>query len=417
MVLPSTIQGSNSVTQSEKPGDLTEEWPSLPGTCNPEIMHERMTISMPDSVPRVQNSEFEKKTCSPGGTLAGFQNSKIVQKESEPTMTTHQGTANWILIHNGEYKAWFYPSKGLNELFTQARKPTTPGIKAHISYNPKRMPQPPSTIHTQWRHTYAEVLTMEKGGENGWGRDAGRAEGGNRERSPVNGGMNLGSGNSGAMNLGNNNRARVDANQGRSNQFEYNLGYNRGRSYGGYARGWQWRPYGGYQYNGSHFHGYAGHGGGDAGRKAPHGHAAPAAPGNAALAAHGNAAPAIPHGNATPMQQQGAGGRPTQSKPQAPEVFKAQKPGKAKVDEGSSAKGKDKPFCFRCYKPGHGKLQCTTKLLCEICGNTDHLTGKCPILKQPWLLAHPCGYDVSGLGFYHIPHAPINIGKMRIEQH
>jgi hypothetical protein len=170
----------------------------------------------------------------------------------------------------------------------------------------------------------------------------------------------------------------VDANQGRSNQFEYNLGYNRGRSYGGYARGWQWRPYGGYQYNGSHFHGYAGHGGGDAGRKAPHGHAAP---GNAALAAHGNAALAIPHGNATPMQQQGAGGRPTQSEPQVPEVFKAQKPGKAKVDEGSSAEGKDKPFCFRCYKPGHGKPQCTTKLLCEICSNTDHLTGKCPILK------------------------------------
>jgi hypothetical protein len=32
-------------------------------------------------------------------------------------------------------------------------------------------------------------------------------------------------------------------------------------------------------------------------------------------------------------------------------------------------------------------------------------------LKQPRLLAHPCGYDVSGLGFYHIPHAPITPGK------
>jgi hypothetical protein len=49
--------------------------------------------------------------------------------------------------------------------------------------------------------------------------------------------------------------------------------------------------------------------------------------------------------------------------------------------------------------------------LCEICDNTDHLTDKCPILKQPQLLAHPCGYDASGLGFYHIPNAPINIEK------
>jgi hypothetical protein len=92
-------------------------------------------------------------------------------------------------------------------------------------------------------------------------------------------------------------------------------------------------------------------------------------------------------------------------------MFKAQKAGKAKVEEASTAEGKEKPFCFRCYKPGHGKLECTTKLLCEICGSTEHLTGKCPILKQPRLLAHPCGYDVSGLGFYHIPHAAITISK------
>jgi hypothetical protein len=37
--------------------------------------------------------------------------------------------------------------------------------------------------------------------------------------------------------------------------------------------------------------------------------------------------------------------------------------------------------------------------------------GKCPILKQPRILAHPCGYDVSGLGFYHIPHAPLAATK------
>jgi hypothetical protein len=92
-------------------------------------------------------------------------------------------------------------------------------------------------------------------------------------------------------------------------------------------------------------------------------------------------------------------------------VFRAQKPGKAKIDEGSSAEGKEKPVYFHCYKPGHEKIECMEKLYCDICGSNDHLTGKCPILKQPCLLAHPCGYDVSGLGFYHISHAPISVGK------
>jgi hypothetical protein len=94
-----------------------------------------------------------------------------------------------------------------------------------------------------------------------------------------------------------------------------------------------------------------------------------------------------------------------QAEPAAPEVFKNQKAGKAKIDEGSSGEG-NKPFCFS-YKPGHGKLECVAKLYCDICGSNEHLTGRCPVLKQPRLLAHPCGYDVNGLGFYHIPHAPI----------
>jgi hypothetical protein len=83
---------------------------------------------------------------------------------------------------------------------------------------------------------------------------------------------------------------------------------------------------------------------------------------------------------------------------------------KPKVDEGGAAGAnvKDtKKFCFRCYKPGHRKLECIAKLLCEICSNTEHLTSKCPILKQPRTLAHPRGYDVSGLGFYHMLHIPL----------
>jgi hypothetical protein len=100
----------------------------------------------------------------------------------------------------------------------------------------------------------------------------------------------------------------------------------------------------------------------------------------------------------------------TKQEPTIPEVFKSQKPGKAKIDERCSG-DVSKPFCFRCYKPGHGELECRAKLYCDICASSEHLTGRCPILKQPRLMAHPCGYDVNGLGFYHIPHAPINTGK------
>jgi hypothetical protein len=48
-----------------------------------------------------------------------------------------------------------------------------------------------------------------------------------------------------------------------------------------------------------------------------------------------------------------------------------------------------------------------------MCDSTDHGTSKCPILKQPEIAcsSDPCGYDVSGLGFYHIPHAPIGSAR------
>jgi hypothetical protein len=55
-----------------------------------------------------------------------------------------------------------------------------------------------------------------------------------------------------------------------------------------------------------------------------------------------------------------AGGGTEQAPPPVPEVFLAQKGGKAKVEEGGTAetKAKDtKKFCFRCCKPGHGKLE------------------------------------------------------------
>jgi hypothetical protein len=174
----------------------------------------------------------------------------------------------------------------------------------------------------------------------------------------------------------------------------YNPGHDRGRAYGGYAQGWQCPPYPGYRFSGSRFV----HNGRERGDR-------PAALNQQTMA---NQRAAV--GGDSSHQSAAT----PHAEPPVPEVFKMQKVGKAKVEEGQFGEGidkSDKPFCFHCYKPGHGKLYCTAKLLCEIYGNTEHLTGRCPILKQPRLLAHPCGYDVNGLGFYHIPHAPIQVGK------
>jgi hypothetical protein len=198
----------------------------------------------------------------------------------------------------------------------------------------------------------------------------------------------------------------------------YNPGHERGRLYGGYARGWQRHPYRGYRYSGSQFKGGIGRGGGDhgTGHSMSHVHAACVPVLHQVVTGEESSR----RGATEPQSQEDLRMQKSgkaEAKPHVPEVFTTEKASKAKVDEGGSGEGgrsgegDDNPFCIHCYKPGHGKLVCTTKLRCNICGSNEHMTGKCPILKQPRLLAHPYGYDVSGLGFYHIPHVPITPGK------
>jgi hypothetical protein len=50
-----------------------------------------------------------------------------ISKLSQVLMNSPQ--AKWFMIINGKYKAWFYPSKGLNELFHWAGK--LPSIAQH----------------------------------------------------------------------------------------------------------------------------------------------------------------------------------------------------------------------------------------------------------------------------------------------
>jgi hypothetical protein len=220
-----------------------------------------------------------------------------------------------------------------------------------------------------------------------------------------------------------------EAGRGNINQTgRNNPGHERGRSYSGYVRGWQRRPYRGYRYSGSRFNvpaerGTAGCGVGGQGTRF---HTANEIGALASAAQAGSQATTAQGAGANMQEHQGQGasepqalevfrsqkaGKAEMSEPKVPEVFKNEKPGKMKVDEGQLGEGDDKPFCFRCYKLGHGKLVCIAKLWCDICGSNEHMTGRCPILKQPRLPAHPCRYDVSGLGFYHIPHAPITFEK------
>uniref|UniRef100_A0A0E0BG32 DUF4283 domain-containing protein n=1 Tax=Oryza glumipatula TaxID=40148 RepID=A0A0E0BG32_9ORYZ len=47
----------------------------------------------------------------------------------------------------------------------------------------------------------------------------------------------------------------------------------------------------------------------------------------------------------------------------------------------------------------------------KICASHDHVNHRCPVLKESRPAAHAVGYSVEGLGFYHIPHQPLQRGK------
>jgi hypothetical protein len=217
---------------------------------------------------------------------------------------------------------------------------------------------------------------MEAGGDKGKGQQEERSAEGDRNRAN----------NTAIMTNGSGNASKRGPPPHRPNQYGYNPRHDRGRAYGGYARGWQRQSHQGYMYSGSCCTAGSSSSGSDQ-------------PAQSSLNSLSNTGTQVLRQAATAGE---ASQQSTQPELPVPEGFKAQKEGKTKVDKGQHSEGKEKLFCFRCYKPGHGKLECISKLLCDICDSQEHLTGKCPILKQPRLLAHPCGYDVSGLGFYHI---------------
>lgn len=69
--------------------------------------------------------------------------------------------------------------------------------------------------------------------------------------------------------------------------------------------------------------------------------------------------------------------------------------------------GKSKLICGRCSQEGHVTTDCTNEVYCYICDGHDHVNHRCPVLKLPKPVVHAVGFSVDGLGFHHIPHAPL----------
>jgi hypothetical protein len=67
------------------------------------------------------------------------------------------------------------------------------------------------------------------------------------------------------------------------------------------------------------------------------------------------------------------------------------------------AKGKGKPYCYRCLTKGHVNTECTTVISCGMCDSGNHVTKACPYQKGAKPTAILCGYAVERLGFYYIP--------------
>jgi hypothetical protein len=47
---------------------------------------------------------------------------------------------------------------------------------------------------------------------------------------------------------------------------------------------------------------------------------------------------------------------------------------------------------------------CHVEMYCDIYASKDHVRQRCPKFQAVKLASLPCGYDVEGLGFFHIPY-------------
>jgi hypothetical protein len=138
MVLPSTNTepASNSV-HSHNAVVIPKDWPSLPESSSMKRESSQAAVKGGGGESAMNTHEIK-----------GFQISNEFQcgERAGPTgMTKQQGPIpNRVMIVNSTNRAWFYPSKGLNVLFSRTGKIASSNSKPPAAPNPR--PKPPQEI-------------------------------------------------------------------------------------------------------------------------------------------------------------------------------------------------------------------------------------------------------------------------------
>jgi hypothetical protein len=131
MALPLTIHRLAQEDETHYSRDHVEQWPPLLGCVSTQ---RRGEISATEKAPDVQ-TRFLKPDCVP----------------------------DKVLIKNGKFQTRFYPSRGLNDLFSRARpKPDGINTSSQVLQYPSWTPH----LHTSYqrRRSYADTLKMDAGG-------------------------------------------------------------------------------------------------------------------------------------------------------------------------------------------------------------------------------------------------------------
>ncbi|TVU23905.1 hypothetical protein EJB05_26292, partial [Eragrostis curvula] len=459
MVIPSTCTVQSESPKVSSTSHACPEWPSL------RMMERFKEVESSPEKGSPENGLPEAKMTQ----IQNLNNAHLAVADRTQTRVESNSGPSAVRIGCETSRVERHRSVGLQVLFQRRGKPIFPqSQKKDTISNPNcasdsiPVTPPPATLP---RRTYAQALLL--GMETGGGNGSGQGNEADREaaaRGPASTQSAL-VGRGGAAMTGdaqgfrNNQGYRAGYNRSRNYGYDGRHGgydrpwprpYNRPPRYNGYGRGpeaggqgfcpqgQRMRPGFGNQGPGGQALGTGAHGQvGVHAHGTTHGQGPAMQVQGAGIQAQHQVAPVQAQTHGAGAQQNGMGGQqqlmhahPVQNTqlvpPQAivqeniaapvedpgavvPEVFLKEKAGKAAVGEGNSGEKKEKPkFCFRCYKPGHKKEECTAKLLCGICLSTEHLTAKCTVYKNPRQLAHPCGFEVAGLGFHHIPHAPLN---------
>jgi hypothetical protein len=151
----------------------SNQWPTLP----------KIHVSTSKLLPTTNQSPESKRSETDEVQNSNGPNMGLKDKPWQPEPSP---IPNRVLVGTGDSKAWFYPSKGLNEFFSWAGKPAWSNTKTPTATNPNPKPySTPSSLTQQRRQTYADIVKMDVGGNgNGRGQENSRGAAGDRGHGP-----------------------------------------------------------------------------------------------------------------------------------------------------------------------------------------------------------------------------------------